>query len=473
MLKRFRSFIIIPIVVVLLGQGCTQKPSAQITNATKPVTLTWWRVFDSGETVQPIVSAYRAMHPNVTIDYKTMRLDEYESKLVNAMAEDRGPDILTLHNTWIPKYQNKLAPIPDTITVPFTHIEGSIKKETVTQLVTNPGLSIKDLKKNFIDTVADDVILNVPAENPKLPNVDKIFGLPLAADTLVMYYNKDLLNAAGIAQPPVYWTDSSGSSDSFQKMVPRLTKQDTQGNIVQSGAALGTAKNVDRFADILSLLMMQNGTRMKGSDNAAIFNQIPVELSGRPNPPADDALVFYTDFANPAKEVYSWNDKMPSSLTAFASGQTAFFFGYAYNLSTIRAQAPKLNLGIAKIPQINGNPEINYANYWVEGVSKKSANINWAWDFLEFATSAEQATKYLDAAHRPTALRALISKQTTDIDLSVFADQLLTAKSWYHGKNEAAAEQALADMIYAALNGANIRKIINDTANRVNQTIFQ
>jgi multiple sugar transport system substrate-binding protein len=468
--KRFRSLIIIPIVLALFGQGCTQKPSAQITNATKPVVLTWWRVFDSGETVQPIVSAYRAMHPNVTIDYKTLRLDEYENKLVNAMAEDRGPDILTLHNTWIPKYQNKLAPIPDTITVPFTHIEGSIKKESVTQLVTNPGLSVKDLKKNFIDTVADDVVLNVPAENPKLPNVDKIFGLPLAADTLVMYYNKDLLNAAGIAQPPVYWTDST---DSFQKMVPKLTKQDAQGNIVQSGAALGTAKNVDRFADILSLLMMQNGTKMKGSDNAAIFNQIPVELSGRPNPPADDALVFYTDFANPAKEVYSWNDKMPSSLTAFASGQTAFFFGYAYNLPTIRAQAPKLNLGIAKVPQISGNPEINYANYWVEGVSKKSANINWAWDFLEFATSAEQATKYLDAAHRPTALRALIGKQTADIDLSVFADQLLTAKSWYHGKNEAAAEQALADMIYAALNGANIRKIINDTANRVNQTIFQ
>jgi len=462
MFKKIRSFILVSLVVALMGQGCTQQQSQQIINAKKPVTLEWWTVYDDANAIQPVISAYRAIHPNVSIDIRVMRLDEYEDALINALAEDRGPDIFSLHNTWIPKYQNKLAPIPDSITVPFTSVQGTIKKETVTELRTKPGLSVKDLKNNFIDQIASDVILNAPSDTQPTMNKDRIFALPLAGDALALYYNKDLLNAAGIPEPPVYWDD-------FQKMIPKLTKQDTQGNIIQSGAALGTAKNVERFSDILSVLMMQNGTVMTNGDQVT-FDKTPEELSGRDTAPSDSAATFYTDYANPAKEVYTWNDKMPDSLQAFASGQTAFFFGYSYQLPQIVAQAPKLNMGIAKLPQIRDNPEVNFANYWVEGVSKKSANQNWAWDFLQFATAADQASKYLTAAERPTALRSLIDNQTQDINLSVFASEMLTAKSWYRGKSDADCEQAISDLIYSVLAGDDVHRAVQNAANRVMET---
>jgi ABC-type glycerol-3-phosphate transport system substrate-binding protein len=462
MFKKIRSFILVSLVVALMGQGCTQAPSAAIVNAKKPVTINWWTVYDDSNAIQPVISAYRAMHPNVDIEVKVLRLDEYEDALVNALAEDRGPDIFSLHNTWIEKYQNKLVPIPDSITVPFTTIQGTIKKEQVTELRTKPGLSVKDLKSQFVDQVASDVILNTPSATQPSVTKDQIFALPLAGDTLALYYNKDLLNAAGIPEPPVYWDD-------FQKMIPKLTKQDAQGNIIQSGTALGTAKNVERFSDILSVLMMQNGTVMNYGDQVA-FAKTPPELAGRDTAPADSAATFYTDFANPAKEVYTWNDKMPDSLQAFASGQTAFFFGYSYQLPQIVAQAPKLNLGIAKLPQIRDNPEVNFANYWVEGVSKKSANQNWAWDFLQFAASADQDAKYLSAANRPTVLRSLIQQQSEDINLSIFASEMLTARSWYRGKSDADCEQALSDLIYAVLNGGDVHTSINNAANRVMET---
>jgi maltose-binding protein MalE len=252
-------------------------------------------------------------------------------------------------------------------------------------------------------------------------------------------------------------------------MIPKLTKQNTQGNIIQSGAALGTAKNVERFSDILSVLMMQNGTVM-ANGNQVTFDKTPEELSGRDTAPSDSAATFYTDYANPAKEVYTWNDKMPDSLQAFASGQTAFFFGYSYQLPQIVAQAPKLNMGIAKLPQIRDNPEVNFANYWVEGVSKKSANQNWAWDFLQFATAADQASKYLNTANRPTALRSLIDNQTQDINLSVFASEMLTAKSWYRGKSDADCEQAISDLIYSVLEGSDVHRAVQNAANRVMET---
>ena len=459
MLKKLRVFLLIPIVVVLLGQGCTNAPSPV---AAKPVALTWWTVYDDVNAIQPVINDYRALHPNVSIDMRVLRLDEYESTLVNALAEDRGPDIISLHNTWIPKYQNKLTPIPDSITVPFTSVTGTIKKETVTQLRTKPGLSVKDLKTEFVDQVGSDVIMNAPSDAQPSVAKDRIFALPLADDALALYYNKDLLNAAGIPEPPVYWDD-------LQKMIPKLVKQDSKGDIIQSGAALGTAKNVERYSDILSALMMQNGTKMTDGDQVT-FDKMPAELAGRDTPPADSAVTFYTDFANPAKEVYTWNDKQPDSLQAFASGQTAFFFGYSYQLPQIVAQAPKLNLGIAALPQIRDNPTVNFSNYWVEGVSKKSVNQNWAWDFIEFASSADQASKYLAAAERPTALRSLIDQQTQDINLSVFASEMLTAKSWYRGKSDADCEQAISDLIYSALNGGNIRDAVTNAANRVEET---
>ncbi len=459
MLKKLRVFILIPVVVALLGQGCTNAPPPA---AAKPVTVTWWTVYDDVDAIQPVINDYRALHPNVSIDMRVLRLDEYESTLVNALAEDRGPDIISLHNTWIPKYQNKLTPIPDSITVPFTSVQGTIKKETVTQLRTKPGLSVKDLKTQFVDQVGSDVVMNAPSDAQPPVAKDRIFALPLADDALALYYNKDLLNAAGIPEPPVYWDD-------LQKMIPKLVKQDSQGNIIQSGAALGTAKNVERYSDILSALMMQNGTVMT-DNNRVTFDKTPAALGGRDIPPADSAVTFYTDFANPAKEVYTWNDKQPDSLQAFASGKTAFFFGYSYQLPQIVAAAPKLNLGIAALPQIRDNPTVNFSNYWVEGVSKKSVNQNWAWDFLEFAASAGEASKYLAAAERPTALRSLIDKQTQDINLSVFASEILTAKSWYRGNNDASAEQALSDLIYSALNGGDIRQAVQNAANRVEET---
>lgn len=462
MFKKLRSLILVSLVVALLGQGCTNAPSAAVKNATKPVTLEWWTVYDDANAIQPVINAYRAIHPNVSVNLRIMRLNEYEDALINALAEDRGPDILSLHNTWIPKYQNKLAPIPDAITVPFTTVQGTIKKESVTELRTKPGLSVKDLKSQFVDQVGSDVIVNAPSDSQPPVNKDRIFALPLAGDALALYYNKDLLNAAGVPEPPVYWDD-------FQKMIPKLTKQDTKGNIIQSGAALGTGKNVERFSDILSVLMMQNGTAMTNGDQVT-FDKTPAELSGRDTAPADSAVTFYTDFANPAKEVYTWNDKLPDSLQAFASGQTAFFFGYSYQLPQIVSQAPKLNLGIAKLPQIRDNPEVNFANYWVEGVSKKSVNQNWAWDFLEFAAGADQASKYLTAANRPTALRSLIQQQTEDINLSVFASEMLTAKSWYRGKSDANCEQAISDLIYSVLDGNETRRSVQNAANRVNET---
>lgn len=458
----FKKITILSLLIAFIltsGFGC-KAPSADTKEAMTPLTLTYWRVFDGPDAFEEIITKYKALHPFITIEYRKLRYEEYEAELLNAMAEDRGPDLFSIQNTWLKKYQSKLEPMPDSITMAYPVVQGVVKKEVVPELRTTKSLSLKELKDNFVDAVSYDVLMED----------GKIYGLPLSVDVLAMYYNRDLFNNAGISQVPQYWNKE------FLQTIKKLTKQDPKRGLIQSGVALGGHSNINRFSDILSVLMMQNGAIMM-EGQTVLFNSVPAFIKNTGYNPGLEALRFYTDFANPTKESYTWNNELPNSLEMFISGNLAIMFGYAYDLATIKAQAPKLNFSIAKLPQIEGNPptNINFANYWVEVVSKKSKHTKEAWDFIQFMTKAEQAQSYLDKTKKPTALRSLVEKQKTDDELGVFADQVLTAKSWYKGKNVQAAEEAIKEMINSTLTNNTIEKIrdiINTGASKVQQTVY-
>lgn len=449
--------------VFLITAGPVCKGTSQtVLEAMKPVNLVYWRVFDDQDAFSEIIAAYKVLHPNISITYRKLRMEEYEQTLLDALAEDRGPDLFSVPNTWVREYQTKILPMPKTITLPYQVTTGTIKKETTIQLQTTPTLSLRALRTDFMDQVAKDVVLKYQAGD--LPAEDRIYGLPLYLDTLALFYNRDILNASAIPEPPRSWAE-------FSEDVKKIAKIDKQGNILQAGAAFGTAKNVERAPDILSLLMMQNGSAMTNENGNATFAAIPPGAT-LPNPPGEDALGFYADFASPYKEVYTWNSSMPNSLEAFSTGRAAFFFGYSYHIPQIKNLAPKLNFAIAKIPQIEGNQEINFTNYWVETVSTKTKNQNEAWDFLQFAAKAENAQKYLAKTKKPTALRSLVASQIEDLDLAVFASELLTAKSWYQGMDAPAMEKIFNEMIENVVAGTQtLREAIGLAQGRVNQTI--
>jgi multiple sugar transport system substrate-binding protein len=295
---------------------------------------------------------------------------------------------------------------------------------------------------------------------------ERVFGLPMSVDTLALYYNKDILNAVNISQPPVTW-------DQFQQQVQKIAVVDDKGNIVRAGAGFGTGANVERASDIMSLLMIQNQADMSDErTNYPTFTLMPKDLQSElQDPPAYPAMLFYTDFANPAKNVYTWNNNQPNSLDAFIQGNSAFFLGYSYQLPTIRSRAPKLNLGISQVPQITGNPVANYANYWLWTVSKKSKSIDLAWYLVNYMTNQEQAKVYLDKVKRPAARRALIDAQLEDADVGVFASQVLTAKSWYRGIDPASAEQALQDAADQMVGGLPVNKALQTALQKIDQTI--
>jgi multiple sugar transport system substrate-binding protein len=440
--------------ILLLLTGCGQ--SAAEKEAAEPVTLKVWGVFEDEEAMETLMDAYRLKHKNVSFDFRILRYDEYEEEIIRAFAAGEGPDIFAIHNTWLNEYKDLITPLPKSLSIPYTETKGTIKKETITVLREEKTVTLQELKNNFLDVVYDDVVRSYQPD-PKEEAEDKIFALPLYVDTLALYSNTDLLNSANIAEPPTTWQQ-------FQDQVKRLTKVNAGGAIVQSAAAIGTAANVERASDILAVLMIQNGTVMESGDQAVFAAKSGDRM------PAAEALRFYTDFANPVKEVYTWNTDMADSFETFANGQTAFFFGYAYHQPLLKAAAPKLKYKISTLPQIESGQSINFANYWLWTVSKATENSKWAWDFIQFAADKENVADYLSTSLRPTALRGLINDQLENEEINVFVSQLLTAKSWYHGNDAGVAEEAFGSMIDNAFSGAELENLVKEAQNKVNQT---
>lgn len=460
--KNFFIKLFIPFfVLVLLGPGC-KGVSPEIREAKKPVVLEYWRIFDPSDSLNDVTADWNALHPNIQVNMRTIRFEEFEDEVINALAEDRGPDIFSIPNTAVNKYKSKLTPAPSSVKLAFQEVRGTIKKEIVTVIKTLPGVTVKELRDKFVDQVTSDVLVKTSSQNEIK---QEIYGLPFALDSLVMFYNRELFNQAKITSIPKNWTD-------FQEAVKKLTKANAKGELTQSGAALGTSKNVEVAADLLSVIMMQNQTLMTDETGTAVFDKVPPNLAGRPVTPGEEALVFYTNFASPAKEVYTWNDAMPNALDAFAAGKTAVFFGYSYHIPLLKVKAPKLNWSIAKIPQIGGT-EANFANYLVEVVSKKTKHTDEAWAFLQFvATNKDEARKYLTRVKRPTALRELIPEQLDDIELGPFAESVLTARSWYKGLDPDAARNAFHDMINQVASATlEPREALGIAVAKVNQTL--
>ena len=458
-------------VVATAGFGCKLMSSEQ-KEAVKPITLNYWRVWDDQDAFAEVIKDYQIQHPNITINYRKFRMEEYENYLLNAFAEDRGPDIYSIPVTWLKKYQNKITPMPATYRMGRVVVEGSVKKEQVVYVNTKTAPTIREIKAKFFETVGNDVIIN-----------NKVYGLPLSMESLIMFYNKDLLNQNSIATVPTDW-------QSFQDAVEKITRVSETQKIIVSGAALGMGYNVNYAFDILSALMMQAGATMADSNGYVTFFKNIQQADGsggyKTVNPGQIALQFYTDFATPGKRVYSWDATMPNSFDAFTQGKVGFFFGYNFNIPEVRAQS-RVNFGVAPIPQISGNGTKCYADYWIETVAKSSTHSNEAWDFLLFIndpfTDANkkknytEIKKYLAQTNKPTAIRDLRDSQLSNEDLYPSAIQSPNSFSWYKGKNFNAAKQAMIEMIeqYLAMTDPRqqLSKIIGVAVEKINQTVTQ
>lgn len=367
------------------------------------------------------------------VSYTQVDPGNYQSRLLSAFAAGSGPDVFEIGNRELPKWKSALAPMPATLTASYGPVY---------------------VQNAFPDVVSQDFVSG-----------GAVYALPLSVDTLAIYYNRDLFNSAGIAFPPKTWSE-------FQDDIAKLRNINTQGQLIQAAAAIGgSGASIANAADLLSLLMLQNGTKMMSDD----FSSAVFATSGSGDiTPGLAAFNFYLQFANPASPYYTWNNSLGDALQSFIQGKTAILFDYASALKVIKQKAPFLNLGIAPMPQpANATIAINYPSYHGFAAAR-AGQVSAAWNFILYLTTTQAVEKmYVTQTGEPPAQRTEIQADLADPNLSIFAAQALTAKSWHEID-----DQKISSIFNAAIQSVLIGSLdsgraLTQAQGQVNATIAQ
>lgn len=415
------GFLVLAIIIFGAVIACSPK---QAPKGDQTITLNYWTVFTDQEKIQPIIDEYQKAHPNIKIAYKRLTYEEYQKTLNENFAAGKGPDLFSVQNYWMPKYFDKIAPIPES------------------------AYKVPDYQKDFYPAVSDTVKDN------------RIYGVPITMDILGLYVNDKLLGKAEPSDPPRTWADLVGNPETNKpNLLPQLNNR--QGNTFnQSAIALGNDR-IPRAADILALMMLQQKTKMTNDDQTQATFNLTQTVKNQDVHLGTDALRFYTSFANPSSSNYSWNAQMGDPATAFSRGKVAMMVGYTYLIPTLERLNPELDYDLKPVPQVEGTDPVNYTSYWAETVAKNSQHPNEAWEFIRYLTDRDQMVQYAEAVRQLPARKEI---DPGDARLRELKDQLETAQTWYKGDADKA-DAFFVRMIGQVLSGEDPQNAIDRAAN--------
>lgn len=229
---------------------------------------------------------------------------------------------------------------------------------------------------------------------------DKLYGLPFGSNCLGLYYNEDLLNAAGV-EVPTTWSE-------LQEACEVLTTDTTKGLAI---SAIGNEEGTFQY---LPWLLSAGGD----------VNNINSDASKE----SMEFLKGLIDSGYISRECVTWTQADVEK--QFASGQAAMMINGPWQLSALSVDAPDLNFSVAKVPKADDG-EYASALGGENIVICKGANVPAAWDFVSWLCSYEVSPEVCQAIGRFSP-RADVDNQKIYADDPInglFVDVLPTAQS--------------------------------------------
>jgi len=349
-----------------------------------------WGTIDAG-IMKALVDDVRGEVDLDNLQYVQKSFSTIESEYIEALAEGRAPDIIMLREDQI------IANTPRIYTIPYESYP----------------------VRNFQDTFIEEGELFLASQGT--------LAIPFTVDPLVMYWNRTLFSNEGITRAPQYW-------DEVMSVVPRLTQKDTSFNIMKSAIAFGEFQNVNHAKEILLNLIIQAGSDVIVRKPAEVnvpdgYDVILNERLGYTVPPTQAALTFYTQFANPSKDVYSWNRSLPRSDERFIAGDLAMYFGFSSELPTLRAKNPNLNFDVAIMPQSRSS-EVRkvYAHMNGLSISRTTDRLSSAFNTINDLTNPIVLSRLSELTGLPPVRRDLLETSPEDPHKVIFARSALWAR---------------------------------------------
>lgn len=384
-----KSFFMLMIIFILLLAACsppttvTKENNASSDNQdaqkesggkTTIHWLQWWTAEQGREKINQVKVEFEKQNPDIELVIDELPFPQVHDKLISLNMAGMPPDVITVSGSWVTEFAQAgmIDPIDD---------------------------YIKGLPEDFQEAI--DGPMSIPWKG-------KRYGMPITNGNIALFYNKKMLEEAGI-QPPTTWDEFVDASKKLTD--PSKNRYAVTGNIaVEPPTAISY--------EVMPFILQAGGKILE--NNRAVFN----------SKEGVEALEFYKSLLKEHKVA------TPGEMTAgekekranFSAGNTAFMFEGPWGVGIQRKANPNLEFGVVPLPK--GKEHGTIALGSMLGIASKGKNKEAAWKFLEFMGSAEgqkiwdQATNFFPY-NKVTMQDDFIQK---DPYLKVFADQFNTSK---------------------------------------------
>jgi multiple sugar transport system substrate-binding protein len=158
------------VVASLALAGCSSSGNGSSGDSSGPVTITYSNFISNGgneKNLQTIVDAFQKANPNIKVKVTTSAYADYFTKLQTDLAAGTESDVFDV----------------DAGSFPNIQASGSVAELN--------GVDASKYRQTVLDTYKVD---------------GKQYGLPTSFSNVVLFYNKDLFDKAGVAPPTSSWT---------------------------------------------------------------------------------------------------------------------------------------------------------------------------------------------------------------------------------------------------------------------------
>jgi multiple sugar transport system substrate-binding protein len=281
--------------------------------------------------------AFEAANPGIDIQVEIVPWDVLLQKLTTDITGGTNADLSIIGTRWLIDF--------------------------VQQDVAEPldGYITDEFKGRFIETFLSPSVME-----------GKTYGLPIAASARALYYNKDLFEKAGIAEPPKTWDEAKAAAEKIKALGGEVYGFGLQGKEIETDVYFYYA-------------MWSFGAEIIDADGT----------SGLDSPGAIEAAKLYKSMIDagltqPGVTSYSREDVQ----NLFKQGKVGMMMTAPFLSNQIKEEAPDLKYGVAAIP---AGPTGARGTYGVTDsiiMFKNSQNKDEAWKFMDYLFTTDERAKF-------------------------------------------------------------------------------
>jgi multiple sugar transport system substrate-binding protein len=298
-------------------------------------TIKWFMRWDQARlqnVANPVIAAFEQANPGVRVELENIGSgSDYYTKLQTTIAAGSPPDVF----------------------YPATHIAYSLASKgailPLNDYIARDGLDLSQYDQGILDLYTID---------------GRVYCLPIDTAALVVFYNQELFDEAGVAHPEDGWT-----WDDFLATAQALTKDtDGDGRIDQFG--------VDAFNNYWPMMVWSNTGR-------GLFDDIrnPTEFLGN-SPEAVESVQWVADLTL-EHGVMPSNEQRADIGDMFVAGKAAMHVIGHWRVATYMANAD-FQFDFAPLPIGDFGQSVNRADGSCFAISRASRNPDQAWEFVKY-----------------------------------------------------------------------------------------